>query len=68
MGLVGLSEGCEGLSEWPKGRPEGPEGLPGGRGWGTDGWTNGISPHFTELCPLLGPLPKKGSNEFKFEQ
>ena len=28
-----------------------------------DGWTDGISPHSTELCPLSGPLPKKQGKE-----
>ena len=27
-------------------------------GW-MNGWTNRISPHYTVLCPLSGPLPKK---------
>ena len=26
-------------------------------GWTADGWMDGISPHSTGLCPLLGPLP-----------
>lgn len=33
-----------------------------------DGRTNvqmdGISPHSTELCPLRGPLPKKGAGSY----
>jgi hypothetical protein len=33
--------------------------APRGDKWGMKVWTNGKSPHFTELCPLSGPLPKK---------
>ena len=29
----------------------------------TDGWTDGKSPHSTGLCPLSGPLRKKGPKE-----
>ena len=71
-GPEAVPEGPEGLPEGPKGMPEGPKGLPGGLGDGqsdgwiyrrTDGWTDGISPHSTGLRPLLGPLPKKESEE-----
>ena len=61
MGSKGLVEGSEDLPEGSEGLPEGSEGLPGGLGgrtYGrTDVLTNGISPHFTGLHPLLGPLP-----------
>ena len=35
------------------------DGPKGGTNGGMKVWTNGKSPHSTELCPLLGPLPKK---------
>ena len=48
--------GSEGQPAGSEGQPAGSEGQPEGGGW-MDGWTNGISPHSTGLCPLSGPLP-----------
>ena len=51
-GSEGLSEGSEGLSEGSEGLLKGPEGL-------SEMYVlYGFSPHFAQLCPLSGLLPK----------